>query len=71
MLTGNKADADKVTAAMETEKIHVSSVILAANSDYFMRLFSNGMSESSSQVATVQVTEEGDVSLLTLSAYGP
>jgi predicted transcriptional regulator len=38
----------------------VSSVILAAHSDYFMRLFSNGMIESNSESATVQVTEEGE-----------
>jgi hypothetical protein len=42
------------------EKVHVSSVILAAHSDYFMRLFSNGMIESNSESATVQVTEEGE-----------
>jgi predicted transcriptional regulator len=41
-------------------KVHVSSVILAAHSDYFMRLFSNGMIESNSESATVQVTEEGE-----------
>jgi predicted transcriptional regulator len=42
------------------EKVHVSSVILAAHSNYFMRLFSNGMIESNSESATVQVTEEGE-----------
>lgn len=41
------------------EKLHVNSAILAAHSDYFMRMFSNGMSESSSGVAVVHVSEEG------------
>lgn len=41
------------------EKLYVSSVILAAHSDYFMRMFSNGMSESSSENAVVHVNEEG------------
>lgn len=47
-------------SAVQTETLHVSSVILAAHSEYFKTLFSNGMCESSSGVATVQVTEEGE-----------
>jgi proteasome assembly chaperone (PAC2) family protein len=56
-------DQQVVAAAAQKaviEKVHVSSVILAAHSDYFMRLFSNGMIESNSESATVQVTEEGE-----------
>lgn len=45
------------TSAVEI--LHVNSAILAAHSDYFMRMFSNGMSESSSGVAVVHVSEEG------------
>ena len=43
-------------------QLHVNSAILAANSEYFMSLFCNGMSESSSKVVFVQVTEEGELS---------
>ncbi len=56
-------DQQVVAAAAQKpviEKVHVSSVILAAHSNYFMRLFSNGMIESNSESATVQVTEEGE-----------
>jgi len=51
------------------EKVHVSSVILAAHSNYFMRLFSNGMIESNSESATVQVTEEEKVGIQELIRY--
>jgi len=47
------------SATNAVEKLHVNSAILAAHSDYFMRMFSNGMSESSSGVAVVHVNEEG------------
>ncbi|CAM6084886.1 unnamed protein product [Calypogeia fissa] len=53
---------------MQVEKIHVSSVLLAAHSDYFMRLFSNGMSESSG-IATVQITEDERPRLQELIRY--
>lgn len=43
------------------EKLHVNSAILAAHSDYFMKMFSNGMCESNSGVAIVHVNEEGIV----------
>ncbi|XP_024522144.1 BTB/POZ domain-containing protein At2g46260-like [Selaginella moellendorffii] len=51
------------------EKLHVSSMLLAAHSDYFMKLYSNGMSESSTGVATVKVTEEERRGLLHLIQY--
>jgi proteasome assembly chaperone (PAC2) family protein len=61
---GEENGDQKVVAAAAQkpviEKVHVSSVILAAHSDYFMRLFSNGMIESNSESATVQVTEKGE-----------
>eukprot|EP00250_Pteridium_aquilinum_P009782 c18932_g1_i1 orf=125-1522(-) len=50
-------------------ELHVSSVILAAHSDYFMRLFCNGMSESRSEVAVVHVTEEEKHGLHSLIEY--
>lgn len=50
-------------------ELHVSSVILAAHSEYFMRLFCNGMSESRSEVAVVQVTEEEKLGLQSLIEY--
>jgi hypothetical protein len=49
--------SEELTSAVEV--LHVNSAILAAHSDYFMRMFSNGMSESSSGVAVVHVSEEG------------
>lgn len=51
------------------EKLYVSSVILAAHSDYFMRMFSNGMSESSSENAVVHVNEEEKFGLQQLIQY--
>ena len=45
-------------------QLHVNSVILASHSEYFMSLFGNGMSESSSEVVVVQVTEEGVLSFI-------
>lgn len=54
---------------MEKQQLYVNSVILAAHSDYFMRLFSNGMSESSSSVAVVGVTEEERQGLHDLIEY--
>ena len=52
------AEADSSTTSA-VEILRVNSAILAAHSDYFMRMFSNGMSESSSGVAIVHVSEEG------------
>lgn len=54
---------------MDRLQLHVSSVILAAHSDYFMRLFCNGMSESRSEIAVVQVTEEERAGLRDLIEY--
>lgn len=61
VLGGDKEDKVDVADGQGTEKMHINSVILAAHSDYFMSLFSNGMSESSSGVAKVKVSEEGVV----------
>eukprot|EP01018_Ginkgo_biloba_P019076 Gb_40761 [translate_table: standard] len=49
--------------------MHVSSVILSAHSNYFMRLFSNGMSESSTRTITIKVTEEEKQGLYNLLEY--
>ena len=49
---------------MQVIFIDVNSVILASHSEYFMSLFGNGMSESSSEVVVVQVTEEGVLSFI-------
>jgi hypothetical protein len=57
---GDQMVVDAAAQKPVIAKVHVSSVILAAHSDYFMRLFSNGMIESNSESATVQVTEEGE-----------
>ena len=43
-------------------ELQVNSAILASHSEYFMSLFCNGMSESSSEVVVVEVTEEGTLS---------
>lgn len=56
-----------ITSTME--KLHVNSAILAAHSDYFMRMFSNGMSESSSEVAIVHVNEQEKFVLQQLIQY--
>lgn len=53
------AGPDPSPTSAVTEILHVNSAILAAHSHYFMRMFSNGMSESSSGVAVVHVNEEG------------
>lgn len=53
----------------ETQHLHINSVILAAHSDYFLRLFSNGMSESSSEVAVVRVNEQERQGLYDLIEY--
>jgi hypothetical protein len=52
---GKLADEDR-----RLMQLHVNSVILASHSEYFMSLFCNGMSESSSEIVVVQVTEEGN-----------
>lgn len=51
-LSGSVADSSCIKV------LHVSSLLLAAHSDYFKRLFSNGMSESHSQSVAVKLTEE-------------
>lgn len=51
-------ESECVVDASKMEMLHVSSILLAAHSDYFMRLFSNGMSESHSHVVTIKLTEE-------------
>ena len=43
-------------------QLHVSSLMLASHSEYFMSLFCNGMSEFSSKIEVIQVTEEGNLS---------
>ncbi|KAJ7559594.1 hypothetical protein O6H91_04G092600 [Diphasiastrum complanatum] len=53
----------------QTKKIYVSSVILAAHSDYFMRLYLGGMSESNTGIATLQVSEEEQKGLQCLIQY--
>lgn len=50
-------------------QLHVSSVLLAAHSEYFMRLFCNGMSESRSEVVVIHVTEEEKLGLQNLIEY--
>ncbi|MCO5547335.1 hypothetical protein L7F22_000784 [Adiantum nelumboides] len=62
----NSLDNDQFQGKSE---LHVSSVILAAHSEYFMRLFCNGMSESRSEVAVVHVTEEEKLGLHSLIEY--
>ncbi|MCO5611396.1 hypothetical protein L7F22_065649 [Adiantum nelumboides] len=62
----NSLDNDQFQGKSE---LHVSSVILAAHSEYFMRQFCNGMSESRSEVAVVHVTEEEKLGLHSLIEY--
>ncbi|KAH7427190.1 hypothetical protein KP509_10G033700 [Ceratopteris richardii] len=59
---GNKDD-------VKDTELRVNSVILAAHSEYFKTLFSNGMIESKSEVAVVHVTEEEKEGLLNLIEY--
>eukprot|EP01018_Ginkgo_biloba_P033258 Gb_16774 [translate_table: standard] len=42
--------SENVADTCHLQKLHVNSLLLAGHSDYFMRLFSNGMSESHLQV---------------------
>ncbi|KAG0563452.1 hypothetical protein KC19_8G032600 [Ceratodon purpureus] len=66
---GRREDGSELSITSAPEILHVNSAILAAHSDYFMRMFSNGMSESSSGVAVVHVSEEEKFGLRQLIEY--
>ncbi|KQJ91556.1 BTB/POZ domain-containing protein POB1 isoform X1 [Brachypodium distachyon] len=51
------------------KKIHVSSVILAGSSDYFKKLFTNGMLESTQKEVTLRIREAEEMPLQHLLSF--
>ncbi|XP_044949705.1 BTB/POZ domain-containing protein At2g46260-like isoform X1 [Hordeum vulgare subsp. vulgare] len=47
------------TPVLRVKTIYISSVVLAANSPFFLKLFSNGMKESDQRHLTLQIADSG------------
>ncbi|EMS49907.1 BTB/POZ domain-containing protein POB1 [Triticum urartu] len=71
---GDEEDIDTSCTVMGTpiiqvKTIHVSSVILAAKSSFFLKLFSNGMKESGQTQATVRVADSEEKAFMELLGF--
>ncbi|XP_045084643.1 BTB/POZ domain-containing protein POB1-like [Aegilops tauschii subsp. strangulata] len=71
---GDEEDIDSSCTVMGTpiiqvKTIHVSSVILAAKSSFFLKLFSNGMKESGQTHATVRIADSEETAFMELLGF--
>ncbi|XP_044390139.1 BTB/POZ domain-containing protein POB1 isoform X3 [Triticum aestivum] len=57
------------TPILQVKTIHVSSVILAAKSSFFLKLFSNGMKESGQREATVRLADSEEKAFMELLRF--
>ncbi|XBI83614.1 BTB/POZ domain-containing protein At2g46260-like isoform X2 [Triticum dicoccoides] len=57
------------TPILQVKTIHVSSVILAAKSSFFLKLFSNGMKESGQTQATVRIADSEENAFMELLGF--
>ncbi|KAI4984493.1 hypothetical protein ZWY2020_017123 [Hordeum vulgare] len=57
------------TAVLRVKTVHVSSVILAAKSSFFFKLFSNGMKESDQRQSTVRIADSEENAFMELLRF--
>ncbi|KAL8543504.1 hypothetical protein ACS0TY_004158 [Phlomoides rotata] len=62
-------DDDLPTTEPRVKTIHITSLILAARSPFFRKLFSNGMRESEEKNVTIQIEASEEISFMDLLTY--
>uniref|UniRef100_A0A453LM24 BTB domain-containing protein n=5 Tax=Aegilops tauschii subsp. strangulata TaxID=200361 RepID=A0A453LM24_AEGTS len=62
-------DGEGSTPVLRVKTIHISSVILAAKSSFFFKLFSNGMKESGQRQSTVRIADSEENALMELLRF--